>query len=116
MFNFDEANKKSKETMDGMLKSYSETAKGYQAIATEATDYSKKSFQDMTGFMEALASTRSVEAAFELQTNYVKSAYESFIAESTKITDMYADLAKTAYKPYEAPVAKSTAVVTANAA
>jgi hypothetical protein len=29
---------------------------------------------------------------------------------------MYADLAKTAYKPYEAPVAKSTAVVTANAA
>jgi hypothetical protein len=116
MFNFDEASKKSKEAMDGMLKSYSEIAKGYQAIATEATDYSKKSFQDMTGFMEALASTRSVEAAFELQTNYVKSAYESFIAESTKITDMYADLAKTAYKPYEAPVAKSTAVVTANAA
>jgi len=116
MFNFDEANKKSKEAMDGMLKSYSEIAKGYQAIATEATDYSKKSFQDMTGFMEALTSTRSVEAAFELQTNYVKSAYESFIAESTKITDMYADLAKTAYKPYEAPVAKSTAVVTANAA
>ncbi|CDZ29213.1 phasin family protein [Neorhizobium galegae] len=116
MFNFDEASKKSKEAMDGMLKSYSEIAKGYQAIATEATDYSKKSFQDMTGFMEALASTRSVEAAFELQTNYVKSAYESFIAESTKITDMYADLAKTAYKPYEAPVAKSTAMVTANAA
>ncbi|CDN53866.1 Phasin family protein [Neorhizobium galegae bv. officinalis bv. officinalis str. HAMBI 1141] len=116
MFNFDEANKKSKEAMDGMLKSYSEIAKGYQAIATEATDYSKKSFQDMTGFMEELASTRSVEAAFELQTKYVKSAYESFIAESTKITDMYADLAKTAYKPYEAPVAKSTAVVTANAA
>lgn len=116
MFNFDEASKKSKEAMDGMLKSYSEIARGYQAIATEATDYSKKSFQDMTGFMEALASTRSVEAAFELQTNYVKSAYESFIAESTKITDMYADLAKTAYKPYEAPVAKSTAVVTANAA
>ncbi|CDZ55467.1 Phasin protein [Neorhizobium galegae bv. orientalis] len=72
MFNFDEANKKSKEAMDGMLKSYSEIAKGYQAITTEATDYSKKSFQDMTGFMEALASTRSVEAAFELQTNYVK--------------------------------------------
>ncbi|CAN7300622.1 phasin family protein [Neorhizobium sp. LjRoot104] len=116
MFNFDEANKKSKEAIDGMLKSYSEIAKSYQAIATEATDYSKKSFQDMTGFMEALASTRSVEAMFELQTNYVKSAYEGFIAESTKITDMYADLAKTAYKPYEAPVAKSTAVVTANAA
>ncbi|MEN3146095.1 phasin family protein [Neorhizobium sp. IRAMC:178] len=113
MFNFDEANKKSKEAMDGMLKSYSEIAKGFQAIATETTDYSKKSFQDMAGFVEALASTRSVEAVFELQTKYVKSAYEGFIAESAKITDMYADLAKTAYKPYETPVAKSTAVVAA---
>jgi hypothetical protein len=32
------------------------------------------------------------------------------------MSDMYADLAKLAYKPYEAPVAKSTAVATANAA
>lgn len=116
MFNFDDASKKSKEAMDGMLKSYSEIAKGFQAIATEAGDYSKKSFQDMTAFMEALTATRSIEAAYELQTNYIKSAYEGFVAEATKMSDLYADLARSAYKPYEAPVAKSTAVPTANAA
>ncbi|WP_117191373.1 phasin family protein [Rhizobium terrae] len=116
MFNFDEASKKSKEAMDGMLKSYSEMAKGFQAIATEASDYSKKSFQDMSSFMEALSGVRSIEAAYELQTNYIKSSYEAFVAEATKMSDMYADLAKTAYKPYEAPVAKSTAVVVPNAA
>ncbi|MFB9952004.1 phasin family protein [Rhizobium puerariae] len=116
MFNFDEASKKSKEAMDGMLKSYSEVAKGFQAIATEASDYSKKSFQDMTTFVEALAASRSIEAVYELQTNYIKSTCEGFIAEAGKMGDMYAELAKSAYKPYEAPVAKSTAVVTANAA
>ncbi|MGK6313763.1 phasin family protein [Neorhizobium sp. DT-125] len=116
MFNFDDASKKSKEAMDGMLKSYSEIGKGFQAIATEATDYSKKSFQDMTAFMEALAAARSVEAAYELQTSYVKSACEGFIAEAMKMSDMYAELARSAYKPYEVPVAKSTAVATANAA
>ncbi|KGD94370.1 MULTISPECIES: phasin family protein [Rhizobium/Agrobacterium group] len=116
MFNFDEASKKSKEAMDGMLKGYSEAAKGFQAIATEASEYSKKSFQDMTAFMEAFAAARSIDAAYDLQTKYAKSAYEGFIAEAAKMGDMYADLAKSAYKPYEAPIAKSTAVKTANAA
>jgi hypothetical protein len=116
MFNFDEASRKSKEAMDGVLKSYTEVARGFQAIATEASDYSRKSFQDMTSFMEAFTSVRSIEAAYELQSKYLKSAYDGFVVEATKMSDMYADLAKSAYKPYEAPVAKSTAVATANAA
>jgi hypothetical protein len=38
------------------------------------------------------------------------------MAQSSKIGEMYVELAKTAYKPYEAPVAKATAVVVPNAA
>lgn len=110
MLNFDEANKKSKEAMDAALKNYSEVAKGFQAIAAETTDYSKKSFQDMASFMEALATVKSAEAAFELQSNYIKSSYEAFVSEATKLSEMYADLAKMAYKPYEASFAKAGVV------
>ncbi len=35
MLNIEEANRKSKEALDGVMKSYSEVAKGWQAIATE---------------------------------------------------------------------------------
>lgn len=108
MFNFDEANKKGKEAMDSALKNYSEVAKGFQAIAAEASDYSKKSFQDMASHFEALTSVKSIEQAVELQSGYLKSSYEGFVAEATKMSEMYADLAKTAYKPYEAPLAKAT--------
>ncbi len=107
MFNIDDASKKSKEAMDTMLKNYSEVTKGFQAIATEATDYSKKSFQDLASFMEAMTSVKSMEAAFELQTSFMKSSYESFVAEATKMGEMYAELAKVAYKPYEAVVSKA---------
>jgi hypothetical protein len=113
MINFDEANKKGKEAMDAALKNYSEVAKGFQAIATEASEYSKKSFQDAASFVEALSGAKSIETAFELQSGYVKASYESFIAEATKLGEMYADLAKTAYKPYEAPIAKATGLSTA---
>ncbi|MGF0537981.1 phasin family protein [Agrobacterium sp. ES01] len=106
MFNFDEASKKSKEAMDTALKNYSEVAKGFQAIAGETSEYSKKSFQDMATFMESLAGVKSLEAAFELQTSYMKSSYESFVSEAAKVSEMYAGLAKTAYKPFEMPMAK----------
>jgi hypothetical protein len=105
MFNFDEANKKGKEAMDTALKSYSDVSKGFQAIAAEAAEYSKKSFQDGVAHFETLAGVKSFEAVFELQSSFVKSSYENFIAEASKMSEMYADLAKTAYKPYEAPVA-----------
>jgi len=108
MFNFDDANKKGKEAMDAMLKNYAEIAKGFQAIATEATEYSKKSFQDAVAHMESLTGVKSVEGALELQTNFVKGAYEGFVSEATKLTEMYADLAKSAYKPYETPAAKAS--------
>ncbi|NKN36451.1 phasin family protein [Agrobacterium sp. a22-2] len=116
MFNFDEANKKGKEAMDTMMKSYSEVAKGFQAIAAEASEYSKKSFQDLTSFMESLSGVKSVETALELQSGYMKSSYETFVSEATKMSEMYADLAKTVYKPYEAPIAKSTGMTMSTAA
>ncbi|WP_416066176.1 phasin family protein [Rhizobium sp. ZK1] len=111
MFNFDDANRKSKEAVDSMLKSYSDTAKGFQAIASEAAEYSKKSFQDAVTHFETLSGLKSFEAAFELQTNYAKSSYEAFVTEATKLGEMYADLAKNAYKPYEAPMAAAVAKV-----
>ncbi len=111
MFNFDDASKKSKEAIDAMLKNYAEVAKGYQAIAAEASEYSKKSFQDMASFMEQLSGVKSIESAFELQSSFVKSSYESFVSEATKMSEMYAELAKTAYKPYEAGIAKATSMV-----
>ncbi|PDT01927.1 phasin family protein [Rhizobium chutanense] len=115
MFNFDDANRKSKEAVDTALKTYSETTRGFQAIAAEAADYSKKSFQDAVTHFETLAGVKSFEAAFELQTNYVRAYFEGLVSETTKLGEMYADLAKSAYKPYEAPIAAAVTKATRQA-
>jgi len=108
MKSFEDANKISKEMMDHSLKSYAAMSKGVQAIASEATDYSKKSYEDGVATFEKLAAAKSLEAAMEVQTDYVKSAYESFVAQATKMGELYADLAKEAYKPYETAFASAT--------
>jgi phasin family protein len=79
---------------------------GVQAIATAYGDYTKKSFEDTKSFVEKLAGVKSLDKAIEVQTEYAKSAYETFVAESQKIAGLYADLAKQTYKPIEGLVAK----------
>ena len=113
MLNFDDASSKSKEAVDTFVKSYTSVAQGWQAIATETADYSKKSFENSLAHFEKLSGVKSIETAVELQSAFVKSSYEGFVAEATKIGELYADLAKGAYKPYEAPVAKATAAAKA---
>jgi phasin family protein len=113
MFKFDASEMYGKDAMDSVLKSYSSAAKGFQAIATETADFSKKSFEAGVAHMEKLMAVKSVEAAVELQTAFAKSAFESYVAEMSKLGEMYADLAKDAYKPIEGSVAKATEVMKA---
>ena len=95
-----------KEQYEATLASVNNVTKGYQAIATAYADFSKKSFEDTSSFVEKLSGVKSVEKALELQTEFTKSAYETFVSESKKIGELYADLAKEAYKPFESYVAK----------
>lgn len=97
-----------KEQYEATLASMSNFTKSYQAIATAYAGYSKKSFEDTTAFVEKISSVKSLDKAIELQSEFTKSAYESFVAESKKIGELYAGLAKEAYKPFEGYVAKFT--------
>ena len=51
---------------------------------------------------------KSLDKAIEAQTEFAKSAYETFVAESQKIAGLYSDLAKQTFKPLEGIVAKFT--------
>jgi phasin family protein len=107
--NFDEFQQFGKENADATMKSFGAVTKGMQAIAVEAADYSKKSFEEGTQAVEKLFSAKSIEKAMEVQQTYLKSAYESFVAETTKFGELYAALAKETYKPYEGYFAKVSA-------
>jgi phasin family protein len=107
MKNLEDMQKFGKDNMDATLKSFGAVSKSVQAIAVEVADYSKKSFEESTAAVEKLFGAKSIEKAMELQSDYVKSAYEGFVAEATKLGELYADLAKESYKPFESYLAKA---------
>jgi phasin family protein len=105
--NLDDMQKLGKDNMDATLKSFGAVSKGVQAIAVEFADYSKKSFEEGTAAIEKLFGAKTIEKAIEVQSDFVKSAYEGFVAEATKLGDLYADLAKESYKPFETYLGKA---------
>ena len=62
---------------------------GLQAIASAYGDYTKKSFEDTKSLVEKLSGVKSLDKAIEVQTEYAKSAYETFVAESQKIAGLF---------------------------
>ncbi len=103
---FEEFQKVGKDGFDATVRSFGEMNKGFQAIAAEVTDYSKKAFEDSTRAFEQLMGAKSIEQAVEIQSTYAKKAYDAYVAEMSKLGEMYAGLAKDAYKPVEAALGK----------
>jgi len=79
-----------------------------QTIANAYGDYTKKSLQDTRSFVEKLMGVRSLDKAIEIQSEFARQAYETFVAESQKISELYSELAKQIFKPLEGFVAKVT--------
>jgi phasin family protein len=108
MMSTDPMQKFGKDSMDMAMTTFGAWTKNAQAIATEFADYSKRSFDDSTAALEKLMGAKSLETAVAVQTEYLKSSYEEFVAESAKISELCADFAKEAYKPFEGVLAKTS--------
>lgn len=108
MVKVEEIQQYGKEQLDLAMASASEAQKGCQAIAAAVSDYTKKSIEDANSFVGKLSGVKSLDKAIEVQSEYMKSSYEAFVAESQKIAALYTDLAKQSFKPIEGLAAKLT--------
>ncbi len=87
--------------METAMKMFGEMTKGWQAIAAEFSDYTKRSFEDGTSTLEKLMAAKSLEQAVDIQTKFVKRSYDEYMHQLAKVGGLYAELAKEAYRPME---------------
>ncbi|KZL06731.1 Phasin protein [Pseudovibrio axinellae] len=98
---FENIQKLGKDNMDIAMQSFGVFSKGMQAISAEVADYSKKSIEESNSAIEKVVSAKSIDKAMEAQADFAKASYENMVGQATKIGEMYAEVAKDAYKPYE---------------
>jgi len=104
--NFDGLQKLAKVNMDASMKSFDLMTKNIQTIATEMTDYTKRSVENSTKALEKMVGAKSIDQIVQVQSEYAKAAYEDYFAEATKLGKLCADLGTEAFKPYEGLTAK----------
>jgi len=95
------------DNFESALKSLGTVSKSTQAVVGEVADYSKKAFEDVAGAFEKLVGVKSLDKAVEVQTEFARNSYESFVTRASKIGEIYADLAKETWKPVEFALAKA---------
>ena len=67
----------------------------------------RKSLEEFGSFVEQLSGVRSLDKAMTVQTEFVKRAYETSVAESQKICELHNRLAKQTLDPFKGLTGKS---------
>jgi hypothetical protein len=80
---------------------------GLQTIANAYGDYTRKSLEQTRSFFERLTRVRSLDKAVEVQVEFAKQAYETFVSEMQKICGLQTELARQSLRPWEGFVAKT---------
>jgi hypothetical protein len=73
----------------------------YQTIANAYGDLTRRSLDQTTSFFEKFWGVRSLDKVFDLQTEFARQAYDSFVAESQRIRDLHRELAKQRLERWE---------------
>ncbi|MBT1511803.1 phasin family protein [Bradyrhizobium sp. SRL28] len=78
-----------------------------QTIANAYRDYTRKSIEEFGSFVEQLSGVRSLDKAMTVQSEFVKRAYETSVAESQKICELHNRLAKQTLDPFKGLTGKA---------
>lgn len=108
MFKVEDIQTYGKDQYETAMAHASSLQNGLSAIVSAYGDYARKSYDDTKSYAEKLSGVKSLDKALEAHSEYAKTAYETFVADSQKIASLYGDLAKQAFKPLEGVVAKFT--------
>lgn len=105
--NMEMIQKYGKSQVEALTNASSTFTKGLQQIAEETAGYSKKQFETSSAAFQELFGAKTVEQAIEIQTNFAKTSFESLVAQSSKVGELYTSLVKEALKPAEQLFAKA---------
>ena len=102
---FADMNDFSKGNVEALVESSKIAAKGIETMGQEAADYTRKSFEGATAAMRDLASVKTPADFMKLQSDFVRTAFDSLVAETSKTTEAMLKLAGDVAQPISNRVA-----------
>lgn len=95
--------------LDTAVRSFAEVNEAFKNFTAEMTNFSNKAFEDGFRALQQMINAKSFDRALEVQTQYAKKAYDDYVAQVSKLGNMYVNMAQNAYKQGEQTHAKKAA-------
>ena len=102
--NYDQFLGYGKETAEAVAKSATVAGKGVETLNNEIYAYSKQSIEDTIAASKAIMGAKSVHEAFEFQTDFAKSAFETYVGELSKFGELMTATTKDTFAPLQGRV------------
>lgn len=102
---FADMNEFNKGNVEALVESSKIAAKGIETLGQDAAEYTRKSFEGMTAIVKSLAAVKSPTEFMKLQSDYVRTSFDSMVAESSKTTETMLKLAGEIAQPISNRVA-----------
>ena len=90
-----------KDNAEAVLKSANAAGKGIESINTEVFAYARKSAEESVAVAKAVLSSKSIEEAFQLQSEFSKAVFESYVDQLAKFGDMALATTRNAAEPIQ---------------
>ncbi len=99
---FEEVSAFGQQNVDALVKSSEIAARAAEGIGSEVSAWSKKAFDNSVAAAKDLAAAKTVTELFEKQSTFAQTAFEGFVAQATKLNEIYAAAAKDIVAPVTA--------------
>ncbi|HET7716282.1 MAG TPA: phasin family protein [Bauldia sp.] len=105
---FDDLQKVGRENFEVAVKSADAVTKGLGLLAARTAEYARHSLESGAKALEQLVGAPSLDEAVEVQSAYLRGAYEGYVTQATKVGEIVTAMARDAYKPYEGLLGRVT--------
>ena len=99
---FETFQKFGKNNVDFALRSAEAVTKGLQTIAAETNEYSRRSFDASASAFQKLTAAKTLNNAVAVQSDFARAAYEDYVGQMFRFSEIVADMAKDVSTPYQA--------------
>lgn len=94
-----EASAFGKQNFEAWLASATAAQKGFEALSARSVAFQKQALENHVAAAKSLMTSKSVQEFAEKQNEYVKGAFEAYVAEVTEVSELVQGLAKDALQP-----------------
>ena len=94
----------SKDTAEAYAKAANVAGKGAETLHNEIVAFSKQSIEGSIANAKAVMASKSAHEAFELQAGFAKSAFEAYVAQMTKVSELMVATSKETFAPIQGRV------------